>query len=69
MKKASHNTLLVQLQIRQNDCHTERVNDIRLTGLTKLPFMRLVSNMISLFYHGNVRGRMVFLYAVDQFFV
>ena len=37
MEQAGHDRLLIKLQIRQDDPHTEGMNDIRLAGLAHLP--------------------------------
>ena len=36
VEQTGNDRLLIQLQIRQDDCNTKRMNDIRLTGLAHL---------------------------------
>ena len=59
MQDTGYDRLLIQLQIRQNDGNTKRVNDIRLTRLSFLVLMGLCRNLICFFHHGNIIRRMV----------
>ena len=49
MQQTRSNGFLVQFQLCQNDCHTERMDNICLSGFTHLSFVRLKSDMICLF--------------------
>ena len=46
MQQTRSNGFLVQFQLCQNDCHTERMDNICLSGFTHLSFVRLKSDMI-----------------------
>ena len=69
MKKTCCNTFLIKLQICQNNCHTKRVNDIRLTGFTHLSVMGLFCHLVCFFDHGDVRRWMIFGHALHQFLI
>ena len=69
VQKARDNGLLIKLQIRQDNGDTERMNDIRLPRLAKLPLMSRRRNLISLLNHADIGRRMILQHAVDQLFV
>lgn len=54
MKKACFYRFLIQLQIRQDNGHAERMDDIRLAGLTHLPFVGGIGNFIRFLDHRNI---------------
>ena len=69
MEKTGNDRLLIQLQVRQNDGNTKRMNDIRLTGLAHLSLVGVVRNVVRLLNHRNVRGWMIFSHTGDQLLV
>ena len=54
MKKSADNGLLIQLKIRQDQGYTERMNNIRFSGLTQLPLVRIIGNIICLLDHTDI---------------
>ena len=42
------------------------MNDIRLAGLSHLSLMRLISNLVCLFDHADIIGRVIGLHFLDQ---
>ena len=69
MQQACRDGLLVQLQFRQNDCHTERMNNIRLSRLAHLTLVGVVRHLIRLLDQRNIPGWMVFADACDQILI
>ncbi len=69
MQKTGHNRLFVQLQLRQDNADTQWVNNVRLAGFAHLALMGVPGYVIRLFYHRDVRGRMVFVHTVNQLLV
>ena len=54
VKQPRHDRLLVQLQIRQNNGHAERMDNIRLAGFPHLALMRFPGQIICLFDQGDI---------------
>ena len=54
MQESRFDGLLIQLQIRQNDRHAERMNDVGLSGFAHLPLMGFRGDQIGLFDHGDI---------------
>ena len=69
MQQPGHDRLLVQLQIRKNNRHAKRMDDIWLTGFALLALMGLIGYPVSLFYHRNIIGRMVFPDTCNQLLI
>ena len=69
MEHSCHDRLLIHLQIRQNDPHPERMNDIRLSGLADLLFMCLSGKLIRLLDERNICGWMILSYPCNQRFI
>ncbi len=64
-----HDRLLIHLQICQNDRYAERMDDVRLPGLSELSFMGILGDLIGLFDHTDIIGRMIFAHTGDQLVV
>ena len=69
VEQAGHNGLFVQFQVRQNNRHTEGMNDIGLSGFSFLVLMSLESYPVSLFDHGEIIRGMIFHHTGNQFLV
>ena len=69
MQKPCCNSLLIQLQICKDNGHTQRVNNIRLSGFAKLIFVSFARYIISLLDHGDIIRWMILLYPGDQTFI
>ena len=66
MKEPRRDGFLIHLEVRQDDGHAERMNDIRLSRLSKLFPMRFGRSQISLVDQTDIIGRMVFMHAFNQ---
>ena len=64
MQKGSRQRLFVHLQADKNTHHANRVNDIRLAGLTLLFSVRLRRQLICLAYKGNLLRTQICFYAL-----
>jgi len=59
MQHTCRNRLFIHLQISQNDRYPQRMDDIWFSGFPALISMRLYRQLISLFNHRNICGRMI----------
>ena len=54
MEDTGYNGFLIQLQICQNDRHTQGVDNIWLSGFSLLILMGVSGDMVCLFYHAQI---------------
>ena len=66
VQKSRHDRLLIQLQIRQDNRHAQRMDDVRLAGFTHLSLMGVICQPIRFFNHGNIIRRMILAHPLDQ---
>ena len=66
MQHPRHDRLFIHLQIRKDDPHPERMDDIRFARFSRLPVVRFRRCLICFFDHGNIRRRMIFPDTFDQ---
>jgi hypothetical protein len=64
-----HDGLFIQLQIRQNDCHIQWMDDIRFSGLPELIFVSLAGDLIGFLDHGNIITGMIFLHTLNKLLI
>ena len=69
MKNSGNDGFFIQLQIRQNNGNTKRVNNIRFTRLPLLVLMGLSGDSVCFFYLGNIIRRMVLPDTFDQILI
>ena len=67
MEDAGDDGFLVQFQIRQNDGHTQRMDNVRFSRFSYLAFVSLRCNLICFFYHMDAVGRVIVFHAGNQF--
>ena len=66
MEHAGHDRLFIHLQVGQDDPHPQRMDDIGLSGLSHLVFVRLPPQAVGLLDHGNIGGGVIFAHPGDQ---
>ena len=69
VEDARHNRLLVHLQLRQNDSHRKRMDDVRLAALSLLVSVGIQSKAVRPFDDGEIRRRTIKPYRLNQFVV
>ena len=69
MQDTCHDGLFIQLQICQNDCHIQWMDDIRLSGLPELIFVSLAGDLISFLDHGDIITGMIFLHTLNKLLI
>ena len=67
VQKACRDRLLVELQICQDNCHTERMDDVRFPALSFLVLMCIRCHAVCFFDQGNIVRWMIFFHRSDQF--
>ena len=69
VQKTRNDGFLVQLQVRQDNGHTERVDDIGLSGFSFLILVGLLCGKVGLFDHGDICRRVIFSDAFYQLLI
>ena len=59
VEESRRDGLLIHLQVRQDNGHPQRMDDVRLPGFAALVAVGLLRRLIGLPDHAHVRGRMV----------
>ena len=59
MEKSGCDRLFIHLEIRKDDRHTERMDNVRFPGFSLLVFMGIIRKLICLLDHAQIIGRMV----------
>ena len=54
MQQTCHDSFFIHFQLRQNDRHIQRMNDIRFSRLAHLACMGLIRNPVSFLHHRYV---------------
>ena len=69
MEQSGHDGLLVKLQLRKNNGHTERMNNISLAGFAHLSLVGIVRDPEGFLDHGYIIRRVIFAHTTDQLLV
>ena len=69
VQNTCHDGLLIQLQIRQNDSHIQRMDDIGFPGLPELVLVSLAGNLIGFLDHRDIITGMIFLHTLNKLLI
>ena len=66
MEKAGSYCFLVKLEFSKNNRNAQRMNDIRFTRFSALILMLAFRNIVCLFDHAQIVGRMIFKHKFNK---